>query len=203
MLRNPVDMLYSFYWQNRMTGRETAQSFKESIEIQKTSPEKKPPLVPYYLDLVYAKHVERYFERFGRKNVHVIIFDDFKNDAENVYRLTLRFLGVDDSFVPEFLRVNARKGIRNVWLQQLILRLGLNVRTIRRIKYSALYRRLNRWIHIDAAVSILRSFYYVKQPAPPLDQELRHVLQEDYRDDIMRLSALLECDLSRWYADKA
>ena len=57
----------------------------------------------FYRDIGrYAEQVQRYFDVFGRENVHVIVYDDFQDDTASVYRETLRFLGVDQEFQPCF-----------------------------------------------------------------------------------------------------
>jgi hypothetical protein len=61
----------------------------------------------------FAAQVERYFQVFGRDRVHVILHDDFQADAGEVYRDTLRFLGVSEDFKPEFPLVNARKRVHS------------------------------------------------------------------------------------------
>ena len=55
----------------------------------------------------YTDQVARYFDAFGRENVHVVIFDDFVRDPAASYRATLQFLGVDREFKPDFEVVNA------------------------------------------------------------------------------------------------
>jgi hypothetical protein len=38
--------------------------------------------------------VARYFDAFGRENVHVVIFDDLRWNAATVYAATLEFLNI-------------------------------------------------------------------------------------------------------------
>ena len=42
----------------------------------------------------YTEQVRRYLHIFGRENVCIVIYDDFKNEPAKVYGETLRFLGV-------------------------------------------------------------------------------------------------------------
>ena len=43
----------------------------------------------------YAAQVERYLERFGSDQVHVLLFEDLRDDADAVVEQALRFVGVD------------------------------------------------------------------------------------------------------------
>ena len=202
MLRNHADMIHSYYWQNRMTGREQTASLAESLAQQQADPASRPANVPFYLRLVYAEHVERYFDLFGREQVQVIIFDDFRRDTPAVYRDTLHFLGVDDRFMPDFPKVNAGKGVRSPLLQRLTLALGLNVRNLRRLRMSGLAQRLDALLPVQPRQSImtaLRRVYYSDDSPPPLDAALRRELQDAFRADTDRLSELLGRDLSFWY----
>ena len=51
----------------------------------------------------------RYFEAFGRDRVHVIIYDDFRDQTLRTYAGTLAFLGVDAGFEPQIEVVNANR----------------------------------------------------------------------------------------------
>jgi len=50
---------------------------------------------------------------FDRKQLKIIIFDDFKKDHANVYEDVLKFLEVDPSFKPNFKILNPNEVIRS------------------------------------------------------------------------------------------
>lgn len=68
----------------------------------------------------FTEQVKRYFDTFGRNNVHVIIYADFKRDTTKVYRETFRFLNVDISFQPTFKIINPNKRVRSKTLQRFL-----------------------------------------------------------------------------------
>ena len=121
MLRNPADMLYSLYSQLCASGVETLETFEDALAAEERR--KKGIDIPehtnwvkllYYTEIVrYTEQVKRYIDIFGREQVHVIFFDDFKSDIEAVYRNLLEFLEVNPNFQPEFPVVNANKVMRS------------------------------------------------------------------------------------------
>ena len=116
MLRNPVDMLYSLHSQLLFSGVEDIEDFAEAMaaEPDRRKGERLPPVAHhpqrwllYRQAARFAEQVLRYLDVFGRDRVHIILFDDFKSDTAAVYRDTLRFLGVDTGFQPDFEVHNA------------------------------------------------------------------------------------------------
>ena len=204
MLRDPASMLYSWYWQLRFTGVETLETFEEALAAE--SRRKQGMDIPEYTNWVntlfytemvcYTEQVKRYFDVFGQDQVHVILFDDFKSDTETVYRNLLTFLGVQESFVPDFPVVNAHKVIRSRPLQRFFSYppqwykslLGLG----RKIVPLSIRNTVNHSI---------RSFNTIPTKREPMKPETRKQLKKQFRDEIISLANLLERDLSHWYQD--
>ena len=204
MLRNPVDMLYSLHNQMVFNRHEDIQSFQESLDAE---PERKagqriprtagwrnvPFCRPhlYYREVArYAEQIERYFDHFSRENVLVIFFDDFRRDLAAAYRQTLRFLGVDETFQPDFKVINASKQPRSRMFQSLLLNPPRKIaEAVRAMMPARLHRRL------FFALKELNTEYV---PRPPLDPELRERLGEEFRGELERLGELLDRDLTLW-----
>ncbi len=201
MLRNPVDVLYSAHSQALYDGTENIYDFAKAIrtgqeERRRLAGEPNRPFVDkyYYRELVkFSEQVKRYFDVFGRDNVYVIIFDDFKTNTRDVYKKTLRFLGVDTKFEPEFKVINPNKVVRSKVLRDFyrtppstIQKLGkFFVPKILRLEILKELKRLNT--------------KYV--PRPPMDPEIRHQLQEEFKTEVEKLSELLGRDLTYWCSD--
>ena len=82
MLRDPVSRAYSQYWFMVNQGRATV-SFERALITY-------PRLV---LSSTYARHLERYFNLFGRDQVKVILFEDFVRDPKATVDSVTDFLG--------------------------------------------------------------------------------------------------------------
>ncbi len=198
MLRNPVDMMYSMHSQTQYTGAETEKEFSRALALEE--PRRQGRAIPAQVAIVnllfyrelghYADQVRRYLRVFGRENVHVIIFDDFRADVASEYRDLLRFLEVDDTFEPSnFQVVNANKRRRNERLRQVIVNPDVVAATRRLIPSRAIRQRI---------AGRLMFLIIKEERRPPMDPALRCQLQEELLPDVEQLSSLLGRDLTHW-----
>ena len=196
MLRHPVDMMYSQYYQGLALGEETAETFEQALELEplRQAGEFLPAtaFLPNYLfyrhNAHLCQHVKRYLDVFGRQQVHIILFDDFQRDPAQVYRAVLVFLGIAPDFQPRFTQHNPTSQARSGRLQNFLrqppkplLEVGKRTLVISRPIFRAI-RRLNQQ-PIDKV---------------PLSPATREILQAEFRDDIVCLGELIERDLSAW-----
>jgi hypothetical protein len=201
MLRHPVEMIYSLYSQMRYTGNEDIPDFEAALAAEadrklskRLSKKIRYQSGLYYREIAqYTDQVRRYFDIFGRDRVHVIIYDDFKRDTQQVYQRTLEFLGVAPDFRPEFEIVNANKRSRSRWLRNLMVvppQWYLSLLPLGRKLFSGKLRdRVNRFIKQRNTVFVERQ---------RMDSDLRCRLQAEFRPEIERLSELLNIDLTHW-----
>jgi len=194
MLRNPVEMIYSNYYQLFFNGDEDIPTFEEALAAE---PDRKAGRrIPndcrlveslFYRDgAMFTNQVQRYFDVFGREAVHVIIFDDFKLDVAQSYRQTLQFLGVDADFTTDFPRVNANKMVRSRTLKRLLQPIPNRLRQLRRFRVLRRgFRKFNQF-----------NTRYVSRPA--MNPDLRQQLQSEFAPEVERLGALLDRDLMHW-----
>lgn len=198
MLRNPVDMLYSLHSQMLYTGNEAIEDFGASLNAEEDRrrglriPEtaRNPKGLLYREVARYAEQVERYFDTFGRERVHIIVFDDFKEDVAQVYRATCGFLGVCTDFSPNFRVINPNKRVRSRRVLRLIKSPNPRLRgAVRTLLPRPLRAHTIQWFQ-RANTSY--------EPRKLLDLKLRSRLQEELAPEIMRLGRLLGRDFSHW-----
>ena len=97
MLRNLVDRAFSHYLMDYRLGL-ISSTLEEVIE-SKSYNKKSKLFYQQYIELgLYFKQVKRYLEIFGSENVHIILYQDFKNDIEVVMKKVYHFLEVDSKF---------------------------------------------------------------------------------------------------------
>ena len=132
MLRRPDDMLYSLHSQLLYSGEEDLADFEAALDAEPARRKgdnipqsthrglEAPPTecLLYTQVASFAAQVARYQAKFA--HVHVVLHDDLKQDAAATYREVLRFLGVDQSFEPDFSVVNANTKTKSQWLRKLI-----------------------------------------------------------------------------------
>jgi hypothetical protein len=198
MLRNPVDVLYSLHSRFLYDGNEDIVDFREALQAEQDR--KRGLRIPktvmvvdtlYYKDTIrYTEQVRRYFDVFGRENVLIIIFEDFKNKTYEVYKETLSFLGVNQHFQPLFRIVNPNKRIRSEFLRNLLINPPQKLQSLAKILLPSGLRQ--------TLVETLWTFSTVYEPRTAIDPKLRNRLREEFASDVKSLSILLGRDLVNW-----
>ena len=208
MLRDPVTVMYAYHSQQLFNGSsENIQDFKLALDAEadrkmgKNIPTKcANPKKLFYREVVkFTFQVERYFNTFGREQVHAIVFDDFVQDTAKVYRETLQFLGVDPRFETYFDKKNSNKKVRNTTLQTLLKYPPAKVLEIGKV-FVPLPPSMRRAL-LEGVKQKLKRFNTKHVPRPPLDPELRRSLQKEFAPEVERLSNLLGRDLTHWSRD--
>jgi hypothetical protein len=203
MLRNPIDMIYSLHNQFLYELLEDIIDFQGALDAEEDRkrglrlPDDKyirgrhftKELLFYREVAKYSQQIARYLDIFGRENVHVIIFDDFKRDAAKSYKEVLQFLEVNDSFQPEFHTINANKRLRSIALRKFLLRRP----RVAQWAVKLIPHRLRHDLYHK-----LQTFNTVKESRPPIDPELRSLLQAEFAPEVEQLSRLLDRDLTYW-----
>jgi hypothetical protein len=198
MLRNPVEVMYAEHSQLLFNEQEDLADFAAALDAEpaRRRGERLPPgpLRPetlYYRHSVrFAEQLRRYFDVFGRERVHVIVYDDFRDDTAAVYRGVLEFLGVDSSFQPDFEVRNPNKRVRFRAIQRLIYQPpGPLVRVVPWLRRFPLIHRLR-----GAALRLNSA----QARRPPMDSELRERLLGEMAPEIEELGQLIGRDLSGW-----
>ncbi len=195
MLRNPADMLYSQHSQFLYNGNEDIEDFREALAAE---PERKAgKRIPksahlvdglFYSETVrYAEQIERYFEQFGRDNVHIIFYDDFRADLPGTYRKLLQFLGVRDDFLPEFAVVNPNKRARSALLRNFVQEPPESLKRLSRVFFP---RSLRQRVMKGLDQANIRY-----EARAPLDPELKRELEHRFAPEVEELEKLLGRDL--------
>ena len=203
LLRDPVDLIYSFHAYLLVFHEETVESFREALDIEE--PRRRgeialPPRVRHPSRLYYseigrlADQVERYTRLFPREQILLLLFDDLKADGAGTYRRVLRFLGVEESFVPEFTVDNVNRTNRYRWATRLKADPNARFKLVAQRWLPRLYRGVGRTLNrINAR----------RRPRPPLDPGLRSRLQASFVEQVRGLSELVGRDLVQlWGYDR-
>jgi hypothetical protein len=201
MLRNPVDVMYAQHSQLVFNATEDLADFEAALEAEpdRRRGQRLPPgplrveNLFYRESVRFADQLERYFDVFGRERVHVVLYDDFRDDTAGAYRAVLEFLGVDNNFRPSLEVVNESKRVRSRVLQRLVFQPPAPI-----LAGVRLMRRLPVAHRVRAAVLRLNS---APQPRKPMDPQLRRRLAGKFAADIERVARLIGRDLSGWMAD--
>jgi hypothetical protein len=181
-LREPVDRAFSDYL-DLTKNQQFDGSFAEALER-----------FPRLLDRGrYATHLQRYLDLFPREQIHVSLFDDLKEDAQRYADDVFDFLGIrrlelspadKKSRQPAGMPRNAALASGAKSLSRLVKRAGLS-RLRSRVKRSSVVRQ-----------ALYRPY---RDDRPTIDPALAAELRLGFADEMRRLDALLDTQISqRW-----
>ncbi len=205
ILRNPVERAVSAYYHQILNGTYPVRAIDKGLPpLFDTVFRQANPGPARIIDYgFYGEQIARYLDHFPRDRMLILIYDDLKHDRLGIVRQVYRFVGVDDTYVPQALDDRPKASLysiprirlmalRNRWFVYDIHPQGTGMS----MKNQT---RLERWAseairQFDRQVMI-RLF---RNPKPWLSPALAYRLYQLYAEDIARLEALLERDLSAW-----
>ncbi|MGJ3237293.1 MAG: sulfotransferase family protein [Anaerolineae bacterium] len=191
MLRSPLEVLNSMFHHVKLTGDINYDSYTDLLaDADKIRQNADSNSRLHFLlgeGVCYSEQVARYFDVFGREQVHVILYDQFRNQTAEEYRRVLTFLDIDPSFQPdEFAVINPARQVRNPLLHsitksQRLVKLGSKMPFIA----LPIYR-------------FIKSLNTVPLERDDLLDEVVNQLMSSIAPDVLRLSQLLGQDLNHW-----
>ena len=191
MLRDPVEMIHSLHGMRVAQGVEPKADFADALEAERRRPgfgSLGDQSSVHYRDRArYADMLPAWFATFGRERVNVIITEDMAADPEPIFVRLLEFLDIDRGYrPPTFRRYNTSLHPRSLLVARLTASLPRRKTPDTAFDHvllpvGRLVRRLNR--RRDG-------------PRRPMDEGVRQMLREEFRDQVDRLSELLDRDLA-------
>ena len=194
ILRDPVAMSYSLYNHQVRKEGETISDFESALAAEN---QRRQSLgfrescygwhanYYYYHRGLYFEQVKRYLDRFGKKHVKILLFDELTKTPVPVVQDLYRFLSVDDSFVPAIKVHNPAGGILNIprfWKDT-----GLFLKTFQFVFSKNLVKKMP---HLCRNLG--------RKPPLPINSDTAHRLRKNFENDICRLEDLIGKDLSAW-----
>lgn len=179
-LREPAQRAFSIYHMNlRTEGQNESLGFLPALKAD--------PI----LQRAYYDDLKAYLDRFDRRQMKIILFEDLAGDPLATVQSLYRFLGVDPGFVPD-LKVDNPGGVpKSRWLHRLM--------TDDRLRTWARNTLPEAWV---AAAKDMRSFNLDKRKMRMTEEE-REGAAAFFREDILKTQELIGMDLSRWLGPAA
>jgi hypothetical protein len=211
ILREPAALLRSVHLQALRNYDETEKDFRKALALEDERRKGKRiprlsqfPAVLMYSELIrFVEQLRRYHAVFGREQVLVLIYEDFRADNEGTVRQVLRFLDVDETLPVPPVELESLRTPRYVLLDQLMRGLFM----LRRSRLGQpVARALDTLTPAPLANSstlgsIWRRVRYVE--TPPSDPELMLELRRRFKGEVQALSEYLGRDLvTLWGYDR-
>ena len=192
MLRNPTDRAYSAF-QHVSRGFQEQNSFEESLLIEEGRLDRNPDLTPMvmYQEMgMYFKMVKSFQDNF--KNVHIISYDDFRDDTEKEMKKTFQFLGLSLSTDIDFLtRHNVGgKRWRNDTMKYFFMKKNPVKSLLKKVVSNSFRSKIkNNMVSVSTNRVV------------PMNTETRLKLDNIFKEDVENLSQLLNRDFTKWTSD--
>ena len=199
MVRHPVDMAVSLYYQFKYGFEEDAKTFEEAwaLQSERIMGNKIPKNIVEPLRLQYKDvcslgwQVSRILSKVSKERIHFILFDDFVSDTRAVYKDTLDFIGCKDDGRNEFPVENS----------------------VKIFKHPSLMRFLRVNAGVNTAVSVFKGLLGVKElginkkiekmaldktPRKVVSKQFKSFIIKEFQDDMYLLESLLGKSLDHW-----
>lgn len=192
ILRQPADRLYSRYLHLARDNRLPSAEFKDCLN--------KDSIWWRRNDLVnegyYNKHLSRFYELFPKENIKVFLYEDIRNNLNQLLKDIFVFLKVDKNFECDLsVKYNESGIIKNKLINQIIGGNGMIQTALKKVTPS-LYDNAKNSLFAQKFINQLRSKNLEKPKIDPtIEQFLTH---EVYKSDILKLQDLIDRDLSSW-----
>jgi hypothetical protein len=201
ILREPASLLRSAHLQYVQAVIETEYDLRKALALEEDRRQGRNlprhgfwPLSLQYSDHVrYVEQLQRYHAAFGRENVLVLIYEDFRADNDGTVRTVLRFLGVDDSAPLERAEVNPTVGVRSQALHELVHTVAVGRGPVSRGVKEAVKVVIPRGPRRRLLTALRRGVVYGAPPA--VDEALMSELRQRFRGEVVALGEYLDRDL--------
>jgi hypothetical protein len=199
MLRNPIDVIYSLHSQHLINANEDVEDFERAFELdnERSKGRNFPDSLefvelPSYRDsALFAQQVKRYNDAFGNENVHIILYEDFKNNLSKTFNQTLSFLALRSVAEIKTQIINPNKKVLSLSLHRLIKYPSNRLKTV--VRKIVPFKKLRHKLMV-----LLLNFNIKTKKRKDLDKRLRNELKDIFSNDIKDLALIINRDLSEW-----
>ena len=201
ILREPAKFLYSLHSHYVKFTEENEPDFLTALALeerrkqeQDLSPRVTSPSYLYYSQRVnYYQQIKRYYDRFDRDRIKVIIFEEFKSDNNRIFREILEFLAVNPNFTPEYAAVNVNKEVKFKAINNLV-----NSPLAKTISKNLVSQEFNEFVRDN----IVEKFLWHHAPKTQIPENIKLKLMQQYKSEVIKTSELLGIDLvTKWGYD--
>jgi len=188
ILRNPIERAYSHFLDNLTSGWEPLHSFEEIIQVYLEGKRRNWWFKWHYIEMgFYAQHLSRYFQYFKPEQFLIIPYETYKAHRAHTLQTIFRFLQVNEHVPVNFdLTFNTSGVPRNQLIDTLLNRPNPLRTYLRKLLPASLRQQLRRKISERNKIR------------PPMSSRAREQLRGIYREDVHKLSEMLNQDFTHW-----
>lgn len=182
ILRHPAERAYSNFLHSIRYNCEPLNDFAQALQEEEVRIRDNWGFLWHYKQKgFYYVQLKRYFDLFDQEQIRVYLYEDLNTNPNRVLRDIFQFLSVDENFAPD---ISTKHNVSGIPKNRTLQAIGMSLNPI-----------LKSFLPVGLHRSI-RNRILIKPPELPL--EIRRQLIEVYREDILKLQALIQQDLSIW-----
>lgn len=197
MLRNPVDLVYSYHSQLLYCLIENEPNFERAWRLRDARKQYKfipkscrePKLLFYDEVALLGRQMERLYEQVQKDRVKVVFYEDFVRNTKVTYETVLNHLELDPDKRMHFPVVNSNKTHKSDRIARLIISTA---------NYWYIIKRSLRIRTRTGFMSWALKQNLVEKERDPMLPEFKEELMDFFRDDVTILSDITGRDLSHW-----
>ena len=192
ILRNPVDRAFSAYMHVVRDKRETSKDFAEALTREESrKADNWEPIWHFTSVGHYYEQLKRYYDLFPSEQIRVYLYEDLANNLNNMLVEIYEFLGVDPTFIPGSLaHYNTSGQIKSEFAQKISNYFFNQPNPIRWLSRKIIPEKAR----LNFASEVRRK--NLKRGKLPSKETVQ--LQALYKEEILKLSELINRDLSSW-----
>lgn len=198
ILRNPIERAYSAYNFNKDRGIEDIGSFIEALKVDENRVINNKLQIrefDYIQHGYYDEQLIKLKEYFQDSQIHIIFFDDIKNNKQQVINDALSFLDIHSHDLIDYKTINKSAIPKFPFINKILFG---DMRFKKRLKNNRIFEWL---LPSSTRIKLRRKLLQLnksKKNHPPIDSQSKSFLISIYRPHITSLENLTSRNLQHW-----
>ncbi len=205
MLRNPVELAESLYFEERSQLAEKAATFEEAWNLE-SDPSRAAEVSLHYGSIAkLGEQLIRLFDAVSdRSKILIIDFDKFINDTKAEYSKVLEFLGLEMDGRTQFFNAHPRREARSHFIEKVLFSIDKSAMRRQSAKVKN-FLGITHWPLLGRLHRSLRKANLKISPHQPMNREFESTLYDYFWDDVEIVRALTGINLyeNKKYDQKA
>ncbi|MBM4055119.1 MAG: sulfotransferase domain-containing protein [Planctomycetes bacterium] len=191
ILRNPIERAYSKYLHNVREGFETL-SFEEALKEENVRKNNNWGWGWYLVESgLYFNQIKTYMDNFSQ--VQVLFYEDLLKNTLDLMKRIFLFLEIDPNFIPNIeVKFNASGKPKNKFINNMLVRPSFPKTILKGLTKP--------FLSDDKRRELKESLRAKNTEKISMEEDTRAYLRDVFKEDVLKLQALINKDLSYWLA---
>ena len=193
IFRQPAERLYSRYLHLAREDDTPSESFEDCFDTSSVWWKRNDLIQEGF----YFRHLSRFYELFPAEQIKVILYDDFRQDPQQVLEDIYSFIGVSGGFTPDLsVELNKSGFVKNKFKDKIFGQKSVVKEAVKKVMPTQVFDKMKNSSWMQKKVNDMRNSNLHR---PKLTPETKKRLNEEiYKGDILSLQQLIGRDLSHW-----